>query len=320
MNTNVAPASTPSRRVVSTVVVGVDGSSRNRAAVAWARHEAGQVGSRLVLVGASHEYAPPTPGFSADYADDLFMEDARKTLESVRADLGGTDEDMPIWVARGGAQSALLRAAERADLVVVGRRGKGAVKRMFVGSNSIGVAGRSPVPVVVVPDGWEAPGTSTAPVVVGVDRSGKDEDALAYAFDRAYRIGVPLLVVHAWQIPALYTWSAEDLSGWRDEIAEEFKQTLRPWKSRYPSVETVVLTPDANAALAIADAAAIAQLIVLGRHTGPRHLGGFHLGSTTRSILHHAQCPVAVIPSSSPHPEPEDDDILENFPEFAALY
>jgi nucleotide-binding universal stress UspA family protein len=43
-------------------------------------------------------------------------------------------------------------------------------------------------------------------------------------------------------------------------------------------------------------AATTTQLLVLGRHTGPHHPGGLGLGSTTRQVLHHAPCPVGVVP------------------------
>jgi nucleotide-binding universal stress UspA family protein len=317
MNTNTESQSSASSTLHATVVVGVDGSSRNRSAVAWAQHEAGRQDGRLVLVGASHDFTPPTPRFSADYADELFEEDTSKMLESLRADLGGTEKAMPIWVGRGGAQNTLLRAAERADVVVLGRRGKGAVKRMFVGSNSIAVAGRSPVPVVIVPDEWDSRENSTAPIVVGVDRSAKDDEVLTYAFARARALWVPLIVVHAWQLPTVSVWSADDVKRWMQEVTDEFKSALEPWKSKYPEVETMILAQDANALMAILDAAAIAQLVVLGRHTGPRHLGGFHIGSTTRSVLHHAQCPVAVIPTSAPYVDEEAaDDPDDAMPDF----
>ena len=316
MNANAEPQSSASMTSHASVVVGVDGSSRNRSAVAWAEHEATRQGGRLVLVGASHDYTAPTPRFSADYADELFEEDTRKVLEGVRVDLGGNEDDMPIWVGRGGAQKTLLRAAERADLVVLGRRGSGAVKRMFVGSNSIAVAGRSPVPVVIVPDEWDSRENSTAPIVVGVDRSAKDDEVLTYAFSRARELGVPLIVVHAWQLPTIYVWSADDVKKWVQEVTDEFKAALEPWKSKYPEVETMILAQDANASMAILDAAAIAQLVVLGRHTGPRRLGGFHIGSTTRSVLHHARCPVAVIPTAVPYVDLETDDPDDAMPEF----
>jgi nucleotide-binding universal stress UspA family protein len=311
MNANAEP------RPETTVVVGVDGSPPNRSAVRWAQREAARLGARLVLVGATHEYAPPTPGFSSDYADELFEQEIRKTLENVRTDIGGIPEDMPIWIGRGGAQSVLLRVAERADLVVVGRRGRGAVPRMFVGSNSIAVAGRSLVPVAIVPEGWEEnPGLSTAPIVVGLDRSDKDGEVLAYAFGRASTFKVPLLVVHAWLMPTIYTLSRDEISQWGRQVSEEFTHELRSWRTKFPDVEAVLITPDANPTMAILDAAQAAQLIVLGRHTGPKHLGGFSFGSTSRSVLHHATCPVMVIPSSTPYVEPEIDDADDFLPEF----
>jgi nucleotide-binding universal stress UspA family protein len=316
MNATTESPSSASSTTPATVVVGVDGSSPNKAAVEWASREAHRHNSRLVLVGASHDYPPPTPRFSVDAADEFFVDDTRKVLESVRADLGGTDEDMPIWVGRGGAQDTMLLAAARADLVVMGRRGRGAVKRMFVGSNSIGVAGRSPVPVVIVPDEWDSTQNPTGPIVVGVDRSAKDHEVLQYAFTRARDLGVPLIVVHAWQLPTVYVWAADDVKEWVRETTESLKAALDPWKAKFPEVESVVLAQDANVTMAILDAAAVAQLVVLGRHTSPRHLGGFHLGSTTRSVLHHTHCPVAVIPTSVAREESEPDVADDVMPEF----
>ena len=46
------------------IVVAVDGSERNRSAVAWAAHEAAAHGCRLTLVNAVQDYLVPTPHFS----------------------------------------------------------------------------------------------------------------------------------------------------------------------------------------------------------------------------------------------------------------
>jgi universal stress protein family protein len=56
---------------------------------------------------------------------------------------------------------------------------------------------------------------------------------------------------------------------------------------------------ETDAADCLLGAASGAQLLVLGRHTGAHHLGGFAFGSTSRKVLHHARVPVAVVPTAS---------------------
>ena len=300
MSTQVNPAKKTSA-VTGTpvVVVGVDGSAHNRAAVAWACNEAEDRGGRLVLVGATPDHVIPVRGYSLDFPIDSFENDTRETLERVREELGADEDDVSVLIGSGGTRPVLLRAAKEADVLVLGKRGLGAVKRMVVGSNSISVAGRSSVPVVIVPDAWDPASRKRAPVVVGLDGSELDGQVLAYAFDRAVRLAVPVLAVRAWHLPATYAWSPQDIERWDSEAKELLEGSVTSWREKYPEVEVITLAQDANAAMAILDTAAVAQLVVLGRHTGPHHLGGFHLGSTTRTVLHYSDCPVAVIPSPS---------------------
>ncbi|GGW08713.1 hypothetical protein GCM10010230_56220 [Streptomyces narbonensis] len=48
-----------------------------------------------------------------------------------------------------------------------------------------------------------------------------------------------------------------------------------------------------RAAEHLIDAAADAPLLVVGRRRAAR---GSHIGSTTHAVIHHAPCPVAVVP------------------------
>jgi len=47
---------------------------------------------------------------------------------------------------------------------------------------------------------------------------------------------------------------------------------------------------------ALLDASVDAQMVVLGRFAGVHHLVGFSGFSTCRRVLHHARCPVSVVP------------------------
>jgi nucleotide-binding universal stress UspA family protein len=309
MNTQVNSSDSDAGTNAETVIiVGVDGSLSNRPAVAWAHHEAQEMGARVNLVAATHEYAPPTPRFAVDYTEDLFTDEIRKTLEHTRDELGASKDQSTVIVGSGGARSVLLRAAEHADVLVVGKRGISAAKRLFVGSNSIAIAGRSPIPVVVVPDQWVSAPGAAGPVLVGLDGSAADDAVLGYAFERCARLGVPLIVLHAWQVPTIYTWSPEDMRRWSDQARRHVDTALARWAERRPDIKVTTRVLDSKAAKAILDTAAEveAQIVVLGRHTGPHHVGGFHLGSTARAVLHYAESPVAIIPSEPHHPAVEN--------------
>ena len=135
------------------IVVGVDGSAPADAALAFAREEARLRQATLVAVTAWHEpYVAPTvapigpdPGLLADAA--------RSTLaDALRgAGLDAAGDDVERVVERGGPAEVLLRAAEGADLLVVGSRGRGGFTGLLLGSVSQQVVHHARCPVVVVP-------------------------------------------------------------------------------------------------------------------------------------------------------------------------
>ena len=109
-----------------TIVVGVDGSERNHAAVAWACHEADETKRKLVLV-AGNDGLPvplPMPRFSADYTIDDSEDQTRQMLDRVRGQMKphAAGRTATVLVESGKPADIILRAAERADLVVVGKR------------------------------------------------------------------------------------------------------------------------------------------------------------------------------------------------------
>lgn len=316
MNTQVSPAVVPSPGTDGpTIVVGVDGSEQNTPAVHWATREAVHRHGRLVLATACVTYAGTTAGYDGWYPYEEIVEETRSGLERMQQRLSRQLPDVAVHVTTGGPLPALLAEAEAgADLIVVGQRGAGAVSRVVVGSTSIAVAGRSPVPVVVVPDSWLAGQAAAGPVAVGlaVQPGGTPHESGAvvkFAFARAALVQAPVLVVVAVEVPHLRAWSSEQVESWRhahEEAAEEF---LASWRARYPDLTVSVRAEVGQPASALLDAVepakepetpgslGPAQMVVLGRHTGRHHFGGFTLGSTARTVLHYARVPVAVVPT-----------------------
>jgi nucleotide-binding universal stress UspA family protein len=82
----------------------------------------------------------------------FFQEAATKVVEMALADaVVGPDPRVEAAVVEGSAAAAVLEAADKADLVVVGSRGLGGFRGLLLGSVSQQVAQHAPCPVVVVP-------------------------------------------------------------------------------------------------------------------------------------------------------------------------
>lgn len=135
------------------VVVGVDASPSARGALTWAVDAARCRGAVLEVV---HAWQPPYVGgfpFTGALADyDLYEASARELVAELidSADV----RDLPRverTVVCSGPASAVLDAAQRADLTVVGARGLGGVQRFLLGSVSHQVTLHATHPVVVVP-------------------------------------------------------------------------------------------------------------------------------------------------------------------------
>ncbi|HXR12830.1 MAG TPA: universal stress protein [Gaiellaceae bacterium] len=139
------------------IVVGIDGSDGSERALEWAAAEAHTRNASLKLVTAWH--LPPMvyggmgwtgidPGVITElreFTEKRLEETCKKHSES----LDGLDVER--LVSEDAAASALLDAAEGADLLVVGTRGHGGFSGLLLGSVSQQCAHHSPCPIVIVP-------------------------------------------------------------------------------------------------------------------------------------------------------------------------
>lgn len=140
------------------VVVGVDGSPASSAAVEFAFEEASARGCGLVAVhvwtDAAFPYAPE-PGVTVGLDWAPLVEAAHETLAER---LTGWPEKYPeVHVQRvvkhDRPAHALLEAAEDAQLVVVGSRGRGGFTGLTLGSVSQAMIHHAPCPVVIARPG-----------------------------------------------------------------------------------------------------------------------------------------------------------------------
>jgi nucleotide-binding universal stress UspA family protein len=166
-----------------------------------------------------------------------------------------------------------------------------------LGSVSNKVARRSPVPVVVVRG--EHDRSAGKEVVVGVDGRPCSRRALRWAADWAKAHDKVLTIVLAWNylepqgpdgpIPFESEYDAERAEAVLRSIVSGVLGTV----DNPRIVSTTVCDLPARAVL---ERSTDACLIVMGRD-GTAHWAPPDLGATALQVLHHAPCPVAIIPA-----------------------
>lgn len=278
------------------IVVGVDGSERNIAALEWAVAEAERHNRPLHLVSVACEATTPPQPWTENSTIQYSVAETERMIDRVRRRYGPRMAEVSVEVPVGVPSRKLVKTLQPGDELVVGRRGVGPAERVILGSTSIEVTGRSPVPTVIVPDDWEPAEHVSKPVVAGVDGTDRDEGVLEFAFAQAAAAWTTLVVVHAWQEPPSYVWEGDRLEVNTKEAEAALGERLEPWVGRFPGVDVDCHTPVVPPGRALLDASADAQLVVLGRYAGVHHIIGFSGLSTCRKVLHHAASPVSVVP------------------------
>jgi nucleotide-binding universal stress UspA family protein len=284
----------------SPVIVGVDGSESSDHAVVWAANTAVLMGRGLVVVGVYEPQIGGYAGAAMAYTGDLVTMIQNAVTETVTAAEKLAREAAPTVevssrIVAGIPTAVLNDESADAAMVVVGTRGRGAVRGLIAGSVSTGVAAHASSPVAVVA---HPPGTG--PVVVGIDGSESSDLALTAAFEQAALRGTGLTVVHTWTDLATNTFGGfgitDDLvQQTEDEAHKLVTQRIAAHTADHPDViVSTVVAADGPAHQLLTTAAEGAQLLVLGSR-GRGGFTGLLLGSVSQTVLHHAPSPVLIV-------------------------
>lgn len=304
------------------VVVGVDGSQWSQEALDWALHEAAARRSRLTAVLA---WDPARHEGREDTGEEDARAERRRAavagwVDAARARTGrGADEvETVVEEVRGRPSASLLALAERddarADVLVVGRCGRGRLSRAVLGSVSSAVVQHATVPVTVVRGTRPEP---SSPVVVGVDGSATSVHALRHAADVAHRTGAVLEALFCWQIVSLAplpdSWGwAPPLDDYAAFAATKLDAAIEAAGVDLPAERLVRTVRHVHAAKGVIEASSHASRLVLGH----RGVGGFDrllLGSVSRHAVEYAHCPVTVVrPPEVRHAPAHDDDARQD--------
>ncbi len=136
------------------IVVGYDGSACAKAALTTAADLARGSGAGLVVVFG---YEPPSmrAGGPVGYQKDAIEALGEERLTEARAALGDAGVPVELLALPELPADALIDAAAERDasMIVIGTRGETPLMGAILGSTAYKLLHRSPLPVVVVPEG-----------------------------------------------------------------------------------------------------------------------------------------------------------------------
>jgi nucleotide-binding universal stress UspA family protein len=143
---------------MSGIIVGVDGSGHSQRALEWAAREAALRQTTLTVLNVQQIHvgwgASPAPAvYPIDPSDierarKLAQAETDKALEGFGA---SQPTEVTVRAVTGLPAQELIRAADGAELLVVGSLGVGGLTRALMGSVSSQVAHLASCPVVVIP-------------------------------------------------------------------------------------------------------------------------------------------------------------------------
>jgi len=137
-------------RPIRTILLATDLSATSREATDRAIDLAGRLDARLLIVNVL-EKRRLSGGGSHERVDQARSERETLLVRAVRAARdAGANAEFFVWEGEPGDSIAAAAEAERADLVVVGTRGRSGAERMFLGSVSDHVVRHAECPVLVV--------------------------------------------------------------------------------------------------------------------------------------------------------------------------
>jgi nucleotide-binding universal stress UspA family protein len=290
------------------ILLATDGSKDAAAATAFLRELPLPASSKLLIMTAVTFPtfaldAPPIREFKSSV-----LEDVQRVVDEARATLAPGGFDIETDVAIGDPKDEIARTAREwgADLVVVGARGLGRIKRFLLGSVSLAVARHVSCPVLVV----KGRARKLESVIVGMDGSEDSFQALRFLLSLPLARQTKLRLLSVVE-PIHYPTSAP--GALRGHLVRMLKEIESERRSQLENVlekaaaelegsitRVTRSTPTGNPADVIVAAAAAhdADLVVVGA----RGLGGMSrllLGSVSERVLQYARCPVLIVKERS---------------------
>jgi nucleotide-binding universal stress UspA family protein len=280
--------------VYANVVVGIDGLSGGRDAVALAQTLAP---ADVALSLAHVRVIAALPSRGSPGAFDVAEHDrSRELLQREQRSSASETETDAVSIAATTVGAGLHDVADNraADLIVVGSCHRSAVGRVLAGDDARSVLHHAPCAVAVAPAGYAERPTRTKTIAVAYDGSDESEVALAHATLLARDLGAKL-VARTVVEPHVFGGANWAVAGVAVEDPEAAAAAARARLGDLNELELDVIVGPVREALA-ALSEQVDVLVCGSRHqtAGKRVL----LGSTSDYLARHSACPFLVTPAT----------------------
>lgn len=271
---------------VEKLLLATDGSQFSEGAIREAINFAKKCSSRLFVISVL-ETNPEYVNIGANVFEREKAE-AIGHLESVkkRAMSEGVECETIFYQGAKPYQYIVNEAAGRkADMIIIGRRGRKGLAKILLGEEASKIIGYAPCKVLVVP---RAAHIGPRNILVATDGSDHSAAAVIEAISIAKRCGSRIIALSAMRD------SSEDQDASANvRMASEMAKTQ--------GIETDVLTPVGRSYDVIAETAGGrgVDLIVIGAY-GEKGLRRFIMGSSTEKVISMAGCAVLVVKAQTP--------------------
>ncbi|WP_174569400.1 universal stress protein [Streptomyces qaidamensis] len=283
------------------LVVGVDGSDGSILAVDWAVDEAARHNLPLRLVYGSlwEQYEGALPSLSLQRPSERVMAQHIVASAEERVRRLNPDVKVSVEVVAAEAASALLSEGDNASALVIGSRGRGELKGALLGSVGLAVAARAYCPVIVVRGDKAGLAGTHRRILLGAGDPDTSHEAVRFAFREAEARGCLLDVVRSWRVPAHDNADqpapVEGPVRPEAQAADLVDTLVAEATDDHPAVRVNRVTVEGPARKVLVNRSAAADLVVVGVRRRSGHFG-LQLGRVSHTLLHHAACPVAVVP------------------------
>lgn len=271
------------------VVVGVDGSDHADRALRWAVEQT-SLEHRLLTVVAV-----------ADTARSL-VDDAVAAARQLKPEVSVVGS-----AVSGDPRQVLIDLSAQAHLLVVGSRGRGAVRRMLLGSVSSTVSAHAACPVIVCRPTTGDPARSG--VIVGADATPQSLPVIEFAYRQAALHDLPLTVLHCFWDAAAAVAQYREARGMKAEAPEledlraVLSESVAGLAEKYPDVPVNLTLKHGLVDEALSPSRGGWDMIVVGRHP-MTSLGRVLIGSIATAVVERADATVAVVPEEPASPDP----------------